>query len=77
MLTPVSVTKGDIVVRINDSVVAPRAPIGPTPALVSQLVREATLDRLENLTPAQILAHQTFYNKTLDDVDHLRGGTVD
>jgi len=41
-----------------------------------QKVREATLTSAQQLSPADIQANQQFYNKTLDDVEGVRGGII-
>ncbi|MBS2034257.1 hypothetical protein JST97_04675 [bacterium] len=41
-----------------------------------QKIREATLTSAQQLSPAEVQAHQTFYNKAVDDVDGVRNGSV-
>jgi hypothetical protein len=41
-----------------------------------QKIREATLTSTQELSPTQVQAHQTFYNKTVEDVDGVRGGII-
>ena len=39
-------------------------------------VREATLTSAQQLSPGDIQANQRFYNKTIDDVEGVRNGTI-
>lgn len=41
-----------------------------------QKIKEATLTSAQQLSPGDVQAHQTFYNKTVDDVDGIRNGSV-
>ncbi|MFN8610407.1 MAG: hypothetical protein U0931_22910 [Vulcanimicrobiota bacterium] len=41
-----------------------------------QKIREATLTSAQQLSPSEVQAHQTFYNKAVDDVDGVRNGSV-